>query len=52
MVCLSRVYPLKFFNGCFPQISLGPFLNTLSYVTFVDHEALTLLPPSRAKREN
>ena len=32
MVCLSRPYPLKFFKGCFPQILLGPFLNTLSHM--------------------
>ena len=28
MVCLSRLYPFKFFKGCLPQILLGPFLNT------------------------
>ena len=27
---LSRPYHFKFFKGCFPQISLVPFLNTLS----------------------
>ena len=32
MVCLSRPYPFKFFKGCFPQILLGPFLNTLSHM--------------------
>ena len=30
MVCLRRPYHIKFFKGCLPQISLGPFLNTLS----------------------
>ena len=30
MVCLSRPYPFKFFNGSLPQFLLGPFLNTLS----------------------
>ena len=30
MVCLSKPYPFKSFKGCLPQISLGPFLNTLS----------------------
>ena len=30
IVRLSRPYPLKFFNGCLPQILLGPFLNTFS----------------------
>ena len=30
MVCLSRLYPFKFFKGCLPKILLGPFLNTLS----------------------
>ena len=29
MVCLGRPYNFKFFKGCFPQILLGPFLNTL-----------------------
>ena len=26
---LRRPYPLKLFKDCFPQILLGPFLNTL-----------------------
>ena len=30
----SRPYPFKFFKGCLPQISLGPFLNTLSQIWF------------------
>ena len=25
---------IKFFKGCLPQILLGPFLNTLSYILF------------------
>ena len=29
---LSRPYPFKFFKGCLPQILIGPFLNTLSYI--------------------
>ena len=29
---LSRPYPFKFFKGCLPQISFGPFLNTLSHI--------------------
>ena len=32
MVCLNRPYSFKFFKGCLPQISLGPFLNTLSHM--------------------
>ena len=32
MVCLGRLYHLKFFKGCLPQIVLGPFLNTLSRI--------------------
>ena len=36
MLCLSRRYPFKFFKGCLPQILLGPFLNTLSRIKFVD----------------
>ena len=30
MVCLGRPHQFKFFKGCFPQILLGPFFNTLS----------------------
>ena len=33
MVCLSRSYHFKFLKGYLPQISLGPFLNTLSCET-------------------
>ena len=32
MVCLSRPYSFKFFKDCLPQISLGPFLNTLCII--------------------
>ena len=32
---LSRPYPFKFFKGCLPQILLGPFLNTCSYLLVV-----------------
>ena len=28
----SRMDQVKFFKGCLPQISLGPFLNTLSHM--------------------
>ena len=28
---MSRPYQFKFFKSCLPQISLGPFLNTLTY---------------------
>ena len=28
---LGRPYHFTFFKGCLPQISLGPFLNTLSH---------------------
>ena len=31
MACLSRPDTLKFFKGCYSQILLGPFLNTLSH---------------------
>ena len=30
--CLSRPYDFKFFKGSPPQISLDPFLNTLSHI--------------------
>ena len=29
---LGKPYPFKFFKGCLPQILLGPFLNTLTYL--------------------
>ena len=29
-----RPYHFKFFRGCFPQISLGPFFNTLFQIVF------------------
>ena len=32
MVCLGRPFHFKFFKGCLPQILLGPFLNTLTYI--------------------
>ena len=32
MVCLNSPNPFKFFKGCLPQILLGPFLNTVSYM--------------------
>ena len=31
---LKRPYTFKVFKGCLPQILLGPFLNTLSQITF------------------
>ena len=36
MICLSRPCHFKFFKGCLPQISLGPFLNTLSQIQLWD----------------
>ena len=33
--CLCRPYHSKFFKGCLPQISLGPFLNTLCHMHIV-----------------
>ena len=35
MVCLSRPYHFKFLKGCLPQISHGPFLNTLTHISHV-----------------
>ena len=32
IVCLHRPYHFKIFKGCLPQISIGPFLNTLSHL--------------------
>ena len=31
-ISYHRSYHFKFFKGCLPQISLGPFLNTLSHL--------------------
>ena len=33
MVCLSRPYHFKIFEGCLPQILLGPFLNILAQIS-------------------
>ena len=32
-ICGRRLYHFKFFKGCFPQVLLSPFLNTLSQMT-------------------
>ena len=32
MVCLNRLYPLKFFKGCLPQILLDPLFNMLFHL--------------------
>ena len=32
MVCLKQTMSLQDFKGCLPQILLGSFLNTLSYI--------------------
>ena len=32
MVCLSRLYRIKYFKGCRPQILLGPILNILTHI--------------------
>ena len=32
---LFKGQPFKFFKGCLPQILLGPFLNTLSWMVFL-----------------
>ena len=34
MVCLNRPYHFKFFKGCVPRISFGPFLNNLTQMCF------------------
>ena len=41
MVCLSRPYPFKFFEGCLPQILLGSVLNILSHVKSLRAKAPT-----------
>ena len=44
MACLNRSYHFKFFKGCLSQISLGPFLNTLSHlIRFLTQVFLLLL---------
>ena len=40
IVYLSRPYHVKFFEGCLPQISLGPFLNTLSQMLLLSIKVL------------
>ena len=32
LINLADHYHFKFFKGCLPQILLGPFLNTLTYI--------------------
>ena len=55
MVCLSRPYPFKYFNGCLPQILFGLFLNTLSQMKHNSHtkhilqHILKLQPPKDGK---
>ena len=55
MVCLSRPYPFKYFNGCLPQILFGLFLNTLSQMKHNSHtkhilqHILKLQPPEDGK---
>ena len=34
MICLDRPYHFKFFKGCYPQILLGPFLNTVTKIFY------------------
>ena len=43
MVRLRRPYRFNFFKGCFPQISLGPFLNTLSHWNYLQKQRTTNL---------
>ena len=44
LICLSRSCHFKFFKGCLSQISLGPFLNTLSHlIRFLTQVFLLLL---------
>ena len=38
IVCLSRPYHFKFFQGCLPQILLGPFLNTLPRTLLIEEQ--------------
>ena len=45
----SRIDQVKFFKGCLPQILLGPFLNTLSHLTFVVHFYSLFFSVSRQK---
>ena len=40
VVCWGRPYHFKFFKGCLPQILLGPFLNTLTQLTYFKHFGL------------
>ena len=34
VLCLGRPYHFNFFKGCLPQLLLGPFLNTLTWILY------------------
>ena len=50
---LGRLYPVKIFEGCLPQILLGPFLNTLSHTkcNLIGSSELNKIPYFRIKSE-
>ena len=47
MVCLSGSYPLKFFKGCLLQVSLCPFLNTLTQMYLLSSKDTGNIVPER-----
>ena len=44
MVCLSRLYPFKFFKGCFLQILLGPFLIIFYHFSWTTNTPSKIIP--------
>ena len=52
MICLGK----HFFKGCLPQLLLGPFLNTLTYLSWllnlIERESPIIFISSHCKREN
>ena len=46
-ICLRRPYHFKFFKGCLLQISLGPFLSTLSQLSFAMSNSSVFCPDLR-----
>ena len=48
MVCLGRPYHYKFFKDCFPEILLGPFLNTLTHLKLNNIFVVSLILPKNS----
>ena len=46
MICLSRTYPFKIFEGCLPQNLLSPPLNTVSQMVLDNIESQLITVPT------